>query len=86
MAAASAFCPVFWTPSARPAQAGPAYSATAVNASPLVLTATTAQASRTGTASDDPAAAAAASASMPTPVLTASIRIGRIRLPTRSDQ
>jgi hypothetical protein len=77
---------VFCTPSARPAHADPANSATAVKARPFVLTATTPQASRMGTAALDPAAAATASASMPTPVEMASSRIGRIRLPTRSDQ
>ena len=86
MAAASAFCPVFCTPSARPAQAVPAYSATAVNASPFVLTTTTAQASSSGTAAPECTAAAPASASIPAPVETASSRIGRIRLPARSDQ
>jgi hypothetical protein len=39
--AAKAFCPVFWTPSAGPARDDPAYSATTVNASPFVLTAST---------------------------------------------
>ena len=38
MAAANAFWPVFWMPSARPAQDDPACSATAVKARPLVLT------------------------------------------------
>jgi hypothetical protein len=86
VAAASAFCPVFWMPRARPAQAEPAYSAMAVAASPLVLTATTPQTSRITTAAGDLTAAAAASASRATPVVTARMRIGRIRLPVRSDQ
>ena len=86
VAAASAFWPVFWMPRARPAHAEPAYSATAVNASPLVLTATRPQASSTATATGECAAAAPASASMAAPVLTARMRIGRIRLPARSDQ
>jgi hypothetical protein len=57
-----------------------------VKASPFVLTATTLQARRTGTARPEPAAVATASSSMPTAVPIARIRIGRIRLPTRSDQ
>src|SRR6266568_9220057 len=86
VAAASRFCPVFWMPRARPAQLGPAYSATAVNASPLVLTASTAAASSAGTASDDVAAAAAARATRIAEMARAKARIGRIRLPARSDQ
>jgi hypothetical protein len=86
VSAASAFCPVFWTPRARPAQAGPAYSATAVKASPLVLTTSTAAASRTGTASAGAETAVSASASSTAVVARARIRIGPIRLPTRSDQ
>ncbi len=53
VAAARAFWPVFWMPSARPAQAEPAYSAMAVAASPLVLTATTPQTSRITTATGE---------------------------------
>jgi hypothetical protein len=86
VSAASAFCPVLWMPRARPAQAGPACSATAVKASPLVLTTSTAAASRIGTASTGARAAASASATRTAVVARARIRIGRIRLPSRSDQ
>ena len=86
VAAARAFWPVFWMPSARPAQAEPAYSAMAVAASPLVLTATTPQTSRITTATGERSTAAPARASSAIPVVTARMRIGRIRLPVRSDQ
>src|SRR6202042_308690 len=86
VAAASAFWPVFWTPRARPAQADPACSATAVKARPFVLTATTLQASNSAMAAGERRVAAPARAAMAIPVLTARIRIGRSRLPARSDQ
>jgi hypothetical protein len=87
VAAASAFCAVFCTPSARPAHAPPARSATAVNASPLVLTASIVASSRARRAGcRQSARVAAASPASTAPVATASSRIGRSRLPTRSDQ
>jgi hypothetical protein len=86
VAAASRFCPVFWMPRARPAQSGPAYSATAVKASPFVLTTSTAAASSAGTASTEAEAAAAARATRTAEMARASARTGRIRLPARSDQ
>ena len=85
MAAANAFWPVFWMPSARPAQDDPACSATAVKARPLVLTETITAANSTATAHGARTAAPAASAARISAVATASARIGRIRLPTRSD-
>ena len=57
-----------------------------MNASPLVLTASTEAASSAGTASGDVPPAAAARATRMAAVARASARIGRIRLPTRSDQ
>src|SRR5260370_32829772 len=42
VAAANAFCPVFWMPRARPTQDEPARAATAVNATPLALPTATA--------------------------------------------
>ena len=64
MAAANAFWPVFCTPRARPAQDDPACSATAVKASPLVLTERTAAASSAATDHGDRLTAATASKPM----------------------
>lgn len=86
MAAPTAFCAVFCTPSARPAQGRPACSATAVKASPLVLTVITPATSSTAVATPDPLRVPSARASMTAPMPTVSIRSGRSRLPARSDQ
>src|SRR3954454_4866517 len=66
VAAAARFCAVFCTPSARPAQAWPARSATAVKASPLVLTVSTAASMIAGTATAEPLTIPAASTSSTT--------------------
>src|ERR1700761_4146790 len=86
VAAAARFWPVFCTPRARPAQASPASSATAVKARPLVLTDSATAASSATTASGDRPAIPRAVSPTTTVTTTASVRMGRSRLPTRSDQ
>jgi hypothetical protein len=86
VAAAARFWPVFCTPRARPAQARPASSATAVKASPLVLTDSATAASSAPTASGEPQVMPRAVSPTTTVTTTASVRMGRSLLPARSDQ
>ena len=76
---------VFWAPSARPLQNGPAISAMAVNARPLSLTVTTEATIIAATLQAQSAASDRVSVSMATAAATAITRIGRSREPTRSD-
>src|ERR1044072_634705 len=77
------FCPVFCTPSARPAQNGPASSAVAVKPRPLSVTVTTRAA--TAAATDSHVDPPTPHSTIVTIATTATTRIGPIRLPTRSD-
>ncbi len=76
---------MFWVPSARPLQNGPAISAIAVNARPLSLTVTTDATISSATLTPEPTASVSASAAIDTTAATAMTRIGRSREPTRSD-
>ena len=80
------FWTVFCAPSARPAHAEPASSATAVYASPLSATVTTAPSANPRITNHWPLAAPDAMTSISAALATASWRIGRSRLATRSDQ
>src|SRR5690606_34704822 len=85
-AAAKTNCPVFWIPSARPPQNGPAISATAVNANPFGAEVRIDATSRTPTAIAESVHAVTDSATIDTTTDIATMRIGPSRLPTRSDQ
>ena len=86
VSAAVRFWPVLCTPSARPAHAPPAISATAVKASPFGLTVMTDAASSAGTAIHEPVSVPIASSAMMAALTAASSRIGHSLLCTRSDQ
>ncbi len=85
-AAANTNCPVFWIPSARPPQNGPAISATAVNANPFGAEVRIDATSRTPTAIAESVHAVTDSATIDTTTDAATRRIGPSLLPTRSDQ
>ncbi|GBE66369.1 hypothetical protein MFM001_28310 [Mycobacterium sp. MFM001] len=76
---------VFWMPSARPLQYGPAYSVIAVDSNPLSSTAITAAATMTTTSSRQPTRSIRPSRNMLSAAAIATVRSGRIREPTRSD-
>jgi hypothetical protein len=85
VAAAAMFCAVFWTPRARPAQDMPAISATAVKASPLVLTVRATATSSAPTASGERHHTPSAVRPSTAAITQASHRIGRSLLRARSD-
>jgi hypothetical protein len=85
-AAAISRCEVFCVPNARPLQNGPANSVIAVASNPLSSTANTDTAIMSSTSKRDPLVSASASRNRVEAVMTATVRTGRIREPTRSDQ
>lgn len=85
-AAAISRCVVFWIPSARPLQYGPAYSVIAVVSSPLSRTAITEMAIMSSTSYLEPSLSTAASRNNVAAAAAAIRRTGRMRDPTWSDQ
>ncbi|KQH80702.1 hypothetical protein AO501_16415 [Mycobacterium gordonae] len=85
-AAAINRCVVFWVPSARPLQYGPANSVMAVASRPLSSTASTETVIINITSKREPTRSLRASRSRASAAARAMMRTGRIREPTRSDQ
>ena len=85
-AAAISRCVVFWAPSARPLQYGPAYSVIAVASKPLSSTAITAMATMSTTSYREPRLSVRPSRNSAEALAAAIVRTGFIREPTWSDQ